>query len=106
MKRRTLDRIATIAGLAVAAVLVIAGSLLTWAHNFVGDEVRTQLSAQQIYFPARDSPAIAAPEFAPMRKYAGQQLKTGSMGRPSPGFRVELLDPVTGEPGAPEGEIL
>ncbi|MFF3613137.1 AMP-binding protein [Streptomyces sp. NPDC002580] len=35
----------------------------------------------------------------------GQQLKTGSMGRPSPGFRVELLDPVTGEPGAPEGEI-
>ncbi|MFE7130709.1 AMP-binding protein [Streptomyces sp. NPDC057638] len=35
----------------------------------------------------------------------GQLLKAGSMGRPSPGFRVELLDPVTGEPGAPEGEI-
>ncbi|MER5826064.1 AMP-binding protein [Streptomyces mirabilis] len=35
----------------------------------------------------------------------GQQLKTGSMGRPSPGFRVELLDPVTGAPGAVEGEI-
>ncbi|WP_330308264.1 MULTISPECIES: AMP-binding protein [unclassified Streptomyces] len=35
----------------------------------------------------------------------GQQLKTGSMGRPSPGFRVELLDPVSGAPGAPEGEI-
>ncbi|MFD6315549.1 AMP-binding protein [Streptomyces nigra] len=35
----------------------------------------------------------------------GQPLKTGSMGRPSPGFRVELLDPVTGEPGADEGEI-
>lgn len=33
----------------------------------------------------------------------GQQLKTGSMGRPSPGFRVELLDPVSGAPGAPEG---
>ncbi|GGZ98139.1 AMP-binding protein [Streptomyces echinoruber] len=35
----------------------------------------------------------------------GQPLKPGSMGRPSPGYRVELLDPVTGEPGAAEGEI-
>ncbi|MFE7076678.1 AMP-binding protein [Streptomyces sp. NPDC057620] len=35
----------------------------------------------------------------------GQPLKTGSMGRPSPGYRVELLDPVTGAPGAAEGEI-
>ncbi|MEV7796331.1 AMP-binding protein [Streptomyces sp. NPDC087512] len=35
----------------------------------------------------------------------GQVLKTGSMGRPSPGYRVELLDPVTGAPGTDEGEI-
>src|ERR1041384_2378204 len=35
----------------------------------------------------------------------GQVLKTGSMGRPSPGFKVELLHPVTGAPGAAEGEI-
>ncbi|WP_309318494.1 isobutyrate:CoA ligase IbuL [Streptomyces salinarius] len=35
----------------------------------------------------------------------GQVLKTGSMGRPSPGYRVELIDPVTGAPGAEEGEI-
>ncbi|MFK4693191.1 AMP-binding protein [Streptomyces pristinaespiralis] len=35
----------------------------------------------------------------------GQLLKAGSMGRPSPGYKVELLDPVTGEPGAAEGEI-
>ncbi|MFF4016419.1 AMP-binding protein [Streptomyces sp. NPDC001843] len=35
----------------------------------------------------------------------GQPLKTGSMGRPSPGYKVELLDPVSGAPGAPEGEI-
>ncbi|MFJ6657087.1 AMP-binding protein [Streptomyces sp. NPDC091377] len=34
----------------------------------------------------------------------GQRLKTGSMGRPSPGYRVTLLDPVTGAPGD-EGEI-
>ncbi|MCX4814822.1 AMP-binding protein [Streptomyces sp. NBC_01239] len=35
----------------------------------------------------------------------GQPLKTGSMGRPSPGYRIELLDPVSGAPGAAEGEI-
>ncbi|MFH8366761.1 AMP-binding protein [Streptomyces sp. NPDC018031] len=34
----------------------------------------------------------------------GQPLKPGSMGRPTPGFAVALLDPVTGEPGD-EGEI-
>ncbi|WP_046087531.1 AMP-binding protein [Streptomyces antioxidans] len=34
----------------------------------------------------------------------GQPLKPGSMGRPTPGFRVVLLDPVTGRPGT-EGEI-
>ncbi|WP_181808172.1 AMP-binding protein [Streptomyces shenzhenensis] len=35
----------------------------------------------------------------------GQPLKAGSMGRPSPGYKVELLDPVSGAPGAAEGEI-
>lgn len=35
----------------------------------------------------------------------GQPLKTGSMGRPSPGYKVVLLDPVSGEPGATAGEI-
>jgi acetyl-CoA synthetase len=34
----------------------------------------------------------------------GQPVKSGSMGRPVPGFRIELLDPVTGLP-AQEGEI-
>ncbi|MFJ4849929.1 MULTISPECIES: AMP-binding protein [unclassified Streptomyces] len=34
----------------------------------------------------------------------GQPLKPGSMGRPSPGYVVELVDPVTGKPGD-EGEI-
>ena len=34
----------------------------------------------------------------------GQQVKPGSMGRPTPGFDVVLLDPVSGAP-ADEGEI-
>ncbi|MDT0574128.1 AMP-binding protein [Streptomyces sp. DSM 3412] len=35
----------------------------------------------------------------------GQKLKTGSMGRPAPGYKVVLLDVVTGAPDADEGEI-
>ncbi|MBO2463396.1 AMP-binding protein [Actinomadura violacea] len=34
----------------------------------------------------------------------GQEVKPGSMGRPVPGYRVALIDPVTGEQGD-EGEI-
>jgi hypothetical protein len=78
MKRRTFDLLASAAGLFLAAVLVIAGSLLMWAHNFVNDEVHSQLAAQQIFFPAKDSKGIAGPEFAPIRKYAGQQLTSGA----------------------------
>ena len=81
MKRRTFDSMVSIVGLFLAAVLVVAGSLLTWAHNFVSDEVHTQLAAQQIYFPPKGSEAIAAKEFAPMQKYAGQQLTTGAQAK-------------------------
>ncbi|MEU7011151.1 AMP-binding protein [Streptomyces sp. NPDC046332] len=35
----------------------------------------------------------------------GQRLKEGSMGRPSPGYRVTLVDPVSGKADAEEGEI-
>jgi len=78
MHRRTLDRLLSLAGLALAALLIVAGSLLTWAHYFVSDQVHSQLAAQQIYFPAKGSPATAGAAFAPMRQYAGQQLTTGA----------------------------
>ena len=77
MPRKLLDRITSWVGLALALLLIVAGSLLTWGHNFVSNEVHTQLSAQQIYFPAKGSEATAGDEYAPMRKYAGQQLTTG-----------------------------
>ena len=77
MQRRTFDKVISWAGLSLAALLVVAGSLLTWAHNFVNDEVHTQLSSQQIYFPKSNDPQLKQAEFAPIRQYAGQQLTTG-----------------------------
>ena len=78
MKRRTFDILVAVGGLFLAVMLIVAGGLLTWAHNFIDNEVHTQLAAQKIYFPPAGSAAIAAPEFAAMRQYAGQQLTTGA----------------------------
>ena len=78
MRRRAFDILMAAAGLFLAVTLVAAGGLLTWAHTFIGTEVHTQLAAQQIYFPAANSQAVAAPEFAAMRPYGGQQLTTGA----------------------------
>lgn len=81
MKRRTFDVLVSCVGLFLAGVLVVAGGLLTWANVFVGNQVHTQLAAQQIYFPPKGSPAIAGPEFAAMNTYAGQQLTTGAQAK-------------------------
>jgi hypothetical protein len=61
----------------LAVVLLVAGGLLTWAHVFVTDQVREQLSAQKIVMPSGD--AISDPAIKPyLSKYAGQPLTTGA----------------------------
>jgi len=78
MRRRTLDALLTTGGLVLAALLLVAGGLLTWAHVFINDQVTTQLSAQQIFFPPKGE-GTASPEIGPfINQYAGQQLKTGA----------------------------
>jgi hypothetical protein len=76
--RRMIDRVLTAGGLLMTVVLLVAGGLLVWAHTFVDNEIHNQLAAEQIYFPAANSAAVAAPEFAAMRQYGGQQLTTGA----------------------------
>ena len=78
MRRRTFDALVSVAGLVLAGVLVVAGGLLLWGHSFVDAQVSSQLAAQKIVFPAANSPAIKAPEFAAMRQYAGQPMTTGA----------------------------
>ena len=79
MRRKTFDALLTTGGLLIAAVLLIAGGLLTWAHNFVDNQVKTQLSQQQIFFPKAGDKAISDPKIQPyLSKYAGQQLTTGA----------------------------
>jgi hypothetical protein len=79
MRRKTLDALLTTGGLVIAIVLLAAGGLLMWGHQFVNSQVRNQLSQQQVFFPAKGSAAISDPAIAPyLDKYAGQQLLTGA----------------------------
>ena len=78
MRRRTFDALLAVAGLVVAIVLLVAGGLLSWAHSYVGNQVHSQLSQQQIFFPPKGSAALAPKEIGPyLNKYAGQQLLAG-----------------------------
>jgi hypothetical protein len=81
MRRRTFDALATVAGLVLALVLLVAGVLLTWGHSFVNNEVASQLSAQKIEFPATTNPefkALPKADAAAMGKYAGQLMTNGA----------------------------
>ena len=79
MRRKTFDAMVSAGGLVLAAFLLIAGGLLVWAHSFVDNQVHTQLSQQQIFFP--DKAGIAAQQNADITKYvtpyAGQQVVNG-----------------------------
>lgn len=81
MHRSTLDKLISSTGLIVGVVLLAASAGLFYAHSFVRQEVRGQLAAQKITFPAAGSTALAAlgPEDrAAVSKHAGQQVLTGA----------------------------
>jgi hypothetical protein len=78
VNRKTFDTLMTSAGLLLAAVLLVAGGLLTWGHEFVNSNVHSQLAAQKIFFPARGSPELASSKIGPyLNQYAGKQMTDG-----------------------------
>ena len=78
MKRRTLDLMFSVGGLALAGLLLVMGIVLNSNANFAKDYTRDQLSAQQISFKAADKLTEAEKAGAPCAiGYAGQALTTG-----------------------------
>lgn len=81
MNRSTLDKLISSTGLIIALVLFAAAGGLLYAHNFVHQQVYSQLSAEKIEFPAAGSkPLMALPttDQQAVAKYAGQQLVSGA----------------------------
>jgi hypothetical protein len=82
MDRKMLDRLLTAGGVLITAVLIVAASLLTWAHSYVHGQVHDQLAAQKIFFPPKGSDALTSKEIGPfLNQYAGQQLVTGDQAK-------------------------
>jgi hypothetical protein len=66
--------------LVLIIMLAFGAAIGGWAHNFTHDQVASQLSDQQIVFPAADSAsikALPAADAAAMTEYAGQTMSTG-----------------------------
>jgi hypothetical protein len=81
MRRRVFDLLASGIGALLVVVLAVAGSLLLWGNTFASNSVHDQLAQQQIFFPAKGSPALT-PEIAPyLNQYAGQQVLTGTQAK-------------------------
>ena len=82
MRRKSFDAIASATGLVLAAVLLTASGLLFWAHSFIDNNVRTQLTAQKIFMPKAGTDSLNDPAVKPyLSKYAGQQVVNGAQAK-------------------------
>ncbi len=77
--RKTMDKLVSWTGLIVAVVLLVAGGLLTWASNFVADNVKQQFSAQNITMPV--AAAFPKGQEKYLAPYAGQPLENGQQAK-------------------------
>ncbi len=76
--RSAFDKLISWTGLALAAVLLVAGGLLTWANTFIADQVKDQLSMQDITMPEGDSLAsLPKADADALKQYAGSKLDSG-----------------------------
>jgi hypothetical protein len=79
MKRITFDKLVSFVGLGLAALLLIFAGLLNFGANFANDSVQSQLSNQNIAFPATE--AMPSETKDQLAKWAGMQVTTGEMAR-------------------------
>ncbi len=80
MKRRTIDRIVSLIGLGLSLFLFVAAGLLYWGFTFADQNVKDQLSAQNITFPTADSDSFKAlpkDDREAMEPFAGAKMTTG-----------------------------
>jgi hypothetical protein len=62
-------------------ILAFCAGFLFWGNSFIHNQISTELTSQQIFFPAADSNAVTSlpsADAAAMKVYGGQQLTTGA----------------------------
>jgi hypothetical protein len=75
VRRRSIDVVLISIGVLAAIVFTVAGSLLTWGHNFANNYVHDELASQHITFPAAD--ALNEEGRTDLVKYADQTVDSG-----------------------------
>jgi hypothetical protein len=76
--RSAFDKLISWTGLALVALLLTAGGLLTWANQFVGDQVHDQLVMQDITMPEGDAlKSVPEADAKALEEFAGSRLDTG-----------------------------
>ncbi len=83
-ERKAIDKVFILLGSVTTIFLLLIGSFAFYGYSFATGMVKDQLSAQQIYFPAKDSAAfkaLGADDQQQVGQFAGQQLTTGEQAK-------------------------
>ena len=80
--RASFDKLISWTGVLLAAFLLVAGGLLTYACSYIGNEVQSQLSAQDITMPEGAAlEALPPVDQKVLKPYAGSPMDTGPEAR-------------------------
>jgi hypothetical protein len=78
-------------------ILVFCAGFLFWGNSFIHNQISTELTNQQIFFPAAGSAGLPTVEMADLQQYGGQQVVNGDQARAyANGFIGRHLDKVAG----------
>ncbi|MDO5684353.1 MAG: hypothetical protein Q4G46_16195, partial [Propionibacteriaceae bacterium] len=79
MRRSALDKLISYVGLALAALLIVGGGLLTWASTFVASQVESQLAAQRITMPSEldADKSLSDADRKALEPFKGNLMSTG-----------------------------
>lgn len=76
-ERKAIDKVFILLGVMATIALLGASGLGWYGYRFATTQVRTELAAQKIYFPAKGSPALDPAVYPDLQKYAGQLVDDG-----------------------------
>jgi len=75
--RKVIDKVFVLLGVVAVLLLLVVGALSLYAYRFATNQVKTELVAQKIFFPAAGSAGFSVEEYPGLQKYAGQQVDDG-----------------------------
>jgi hypothetical protein len=77
----TMRRRVVVLQVGLIGILVFCAGFLFWGNSFIHNQISTELTSQQVFFPAAGSPGLPAVEMADLQQYGGQQVVNGDMAR-------------------------